>query len=140
MKLAASTNFALHSTPSMAVPLPVPRTMPRPLFVVALFAIRPRARFPVIHRCFSEFRRHALDFQSKRPFHLEKLAALISRNQRARHTFLVCAAGPSDAVNKILRNLRQVVVDHVSYVVHVNPTRRHVRCHKDLVTALLESR
>ena len=66
--------FALHSPP----PMTMPRAMSRPLFVLAIFLVRPRSRFPVGNGLLSKFCRHAFDLECQRPFHLEKFAALIS--------------------------------------------------------------
>ena len=75
----------LHFAPSMSMPC----AMPRPLFVFAIFPMRSRSRFTVIHRLFSKLGRNTFDLEAERPFHLEDFAALVPCNQRARHAFFI---------------------------------------------------
>src|SRR5262249_11245469 len=85
-------------------------------------------------------RLHLLHLQTQRALQLEYFPALVASNQRRRHAFLARAACPPDAMNKILRNLRQVIIDDVHDVLYVNPARSYVRRHKNLIAPLLEPR
>src|SRR4029077_8021015 len=52
---------------------------------------------------------------------------------------LACASGAADAVDKVLGYFRQVVVDDVGDVLHVDSTRSKVRGHQNAVTPLLKA-
>src|SRR3984957_19437006 len=55
-----------------------------------------------------------------------KLAALIGSEKSGGKAGQAGASGSSHAVNEILRDLRKIVVDHVSDILHVNAARSEV--------------
>jgi hypothetical protein len=59
--------------------------------------------------------------------------------ERGRGALSARASRPAHAVDKILRDLRQVIVHHVRDAVHVNSPRRHVRRNQHAIAALLEA-
>src|SRR5262249_28775425 len=87
-----------------------------------------------------QIRLHLLHLQTERPLHLKNLPPLVARNQCGGHAFLARAPRTADAMNKVLCNLRQIVVDDVHDVLHMDAARCHVRSDQDLIASLLESR
>src|ERR1051325_786035 len=85
--------------------------------------LRPESWLPRWRHVRRYFRLHALHLQPQRAFHLENLSALVPRNQSRSHAFFARAACPAHAMNKVLRNLRQIVVDDVHNVLHVDAAR-----------------
>src|SRR6202008_3101008 len=49
------------------------------------------------------------------------------------------ASGASYAVNEIFRHFRQIVVDNVGDIVHVQSTGSDISCNQQLVAAFLET-
>src|SRR5215813_5380312 len=107
------------------------------LFILLQF--RTKSRFPRRSNVPLQIRLHPFHLQTELPFHLKDFTALIARNQGRRHAFFSRAARTAHAMNKILSNLRQVVIDDVNDVLHMNSSRSHVRRHQYLIAALLES-
>src|SRR6266705_6510671 len=87
-----------------------------------------------------QIRLHLLHLQTERPLHLKNFAALIASNQRGSHAFFARASRTAHTMNKVLSNFRQIVIDDVNDVLHVNSARSHVRRHQNLIASLLESR
>src|SRR5215471_11679633 len=100
-----------------------------------LYKLRPRLRGNI----WLNFRLNLFHLQPERPLHLKNFAALVPRNQGGRYAFFARAASASHAMNEILRNFWQIVVDDMHDVLHVNSARSHIRRHQNLIASLLES-
>src|ERR1700683_5777014 len=57
------------------------------------------------------FRAQSLHLDAQRSFHLKEFRPLLAGEQRRRHAMLPGAPCPANAVDKILRHLRQVEID-----------------------------
>src|SRR5579859_5079380 len=108
--------------------------------VIVFLRLRLESRLPRWRNIPLQIRLHLFHLQTEPPLHLKNFAALIARNQRGSHAFFARASRPAHAMNKIFRNLRQIVINHVNDVLHVNSARSHVCRHQNLVATLLESR
>ena len=65
-------------------------------------------------------------------------SALFASEKRGGDSHLSRAASAAHAVDEVLRDIRQVVVDHVSDILHVNAARSQVGGHHHAVASLLE--
>src|SRR5438874_624986 len=108
--------------------------------VIVLLRLRPESWLPRRRNIPLQIRLYLLHLQTERPLHLKNFAALVARNQRGSHAFFARASRTAHTMNKVLSNFRQIVVDDVHDVLHVNSARSHVRRHQNLITPLLESR
>src|SRR5690349_24520921 len=81
-----------------------------------------------------------LHLDTERVFQLEQFGALLFHEERGGHAVAAIASGSPDAVNEILSHFRQIVIDDVRDVLHVNPARSQVRSHQHAEAALLKSR
>src|ERR1700756_2146323 len=87
-------------TPPPALPVaPIPTVIVPTVAVFLRF--RFKSRLPRRRHVRRYFRLHALHLQTQRAFHLENLAALVSRNQSRSHALLARAACPAHAMNEI---------------------------------------
>ena len=80
-----------------------------------------------------------LDANAKRPLQLEQFGALFAGEESGGNSVSAGAASSTDAVDEILRHVRQVVVDDVDDVLDVNPARSEIGRHQDAEAALLEA-
>ncbi len=64
-------------------------------------------------------------------FNVGEQLALVSGNERNRHTPRPHPRRSTDAMHVNLRVDRDIVVDNVRYLAHVDPSRRQVRRHQD---------
>jgi hypothetical protein len=64
---------------------------------------------------------HPLDVNSERSLQLLQLEPLIPRDYRGSNAPSPCATGAADAVDKVFGDFWQIVINHVSDVLHVNP-------------------
>src|SRR5271163_2880566 len=69
---------------------------------------------------------------------MENLGTLLAREHGGSHALAAVAAGAAYAVNEILRDVRQVVVDDVGDVLHVDAAGGDVGGHENLDAALLK--
>src|SRR5438552_8169802 len=83
-------------------------------------------------------RAESLHLDTERAFQLEQFGALLLHEERGGHTVAAVASRSPHAVDEILRHFRQVVVDDVRDVLHVNPARSEVRGHEHAEAALLK--
>ena len=92
-------------------------------------------------RCFrrDHIRSQPFDANAKRPLQLEKLRSLFSGEQRGGNAVSASTSGSPNAVDEILRHFRQIVVDDVHDVLHVDPARSQIGGHQDAKPALLEA-
>src|SRR5581483_10623840 len=83
---------------------------------------------------------HPLHFQSQCAFQHSELGSVLMCDEHRRHSCRADASGAADAVNQVLGQLRQLVIDYVGYVVHVNAARGHISGNEDWNGSILESR
>src|SRR5215475_333549 len=138
--LPTMTTVAAMPTAVMEMSPPMLSAVPSTRETFVLLRLGTKSRFPGRCNVPLQIRLHAFHLQTERPLQLKNFPALIASNQRGRHAFFARAACAAHAVDEILRDFRQIVVDDVHDVLHVNPARSHVGCHKDLIASLLESR
>src|ERR1700689_4388419 len=97
-----------------------------------------RGRFPVFS--FRKIRRlHPLHLDAECAFECEQLTALINSEESRSETLRARSSGSSHAMNEVLGDFWQIVVDDLSDVVHVNPARGQIGGDEDADTPLLES-
>src|SRR5580704_13903188 len=91
--------------------------------------------------CFrgTHIRSQPFDANAKRPLQLEKLRSLFSREQRSSYAVSACTSGSPNAMDEILCQVRQIVVDDVHDVLHVDSARSQIGGHQDAIPALLEA-
>src|SRR5271154_5124915 len=82
---------------------------------------------------------HSLDLDAQGAFECEQLAALIDGEQSGSEALRAGSSGASHAMDEILGDLRQIVVDDLRDVVHVNAAGGEIGGHEDAGTPLLES-
>ena len=63
---------------------------------------------------------------------------LVDTDQRDRRAFGTGATGPADAMNIVLRHVRQLEVDDIRQFVDIDAARRDVGGHQDVQLAALE--
>src|SRR6267378_3521603 len=85
-------------------------------------------------------RTHPLDLDAQRAFELEELRSLLFHVEGRSHAVATVAAGAADAMDEVFRHFRQIVIDDVRDILHVNPARSQVRRHQHAEPPLLESR
>src|SRR6266481_4184863 len=77
-------------------------------------------------------------FDTEGAFELEKVGALVLDEKRRGHATTTCAAGTANTVNEVFRHFRQIVVDDVDDVLHVNTAGSQVRGNENAEAATLE--
>src|SRR5580700_8605566 len=80
----------------------------------------------------------ALHLDAELAFHMENFRALFAREHGGSDAFAAVASGAADAVNKILGDVGQIVVDDVRDVLHMNAARCDVRGDENFHAALLK--
>src|SRR5579864_986910 len=83
---------------------------------------------------------HPLHPDAERALEQEQLRPLFPAEERGSNSTLARAACAAHAVDEVLRDFRQIVVNHVRDVLHVDAASRDVRGHKDAVASLLKAR
>src|ERR1700728_2905250 len=93
-----------------------------------------------------ELRRHRLigklyplHANAKRALELLQLQALFTPESRGSYSAFARASCTADTMNEILRDVRQVVINHVRDVLHVNAARSQIRRDQHANASLLES-
>src|SRR6185369_9311240 len=82
---------------------------------------------------------HSFHPDSQGAFQLVQLRALFPSKERGSYAQFTGASRTADPVDEVLRYLRQVVVNDVGNVLHVNAARSQVGGHQDAVASLLKS-
>ena len=82
---------------------------------------------------------HPLHADAERALELQQLRPLFAAEERGSDSALARAACAAHAVDEVLRDFRQIVVDDVRDVLHVNAASRDVRGHQDAVASLLKA-
>src|SRR5271169_2731993 len=80
---------------------------------------------------------HPLHPDAERALELEQLRPLFPAEECGSNSALTGAASAANTVDEVLRNFRQIVVDHMRDVLHVNAPSRDVRSNQDAVASLL---
>src|SRR5579863_2439975 len=82
---------------------------------------------------------NAFNLNAELALEQHQVRPLLSAEQRGSNSFGAGAPRASHAVDEILRIIRQIVIDDVRDVLHVNAARGHIGGHQDAIAALLES-
>src|SRR5277367_2630752 len=97
-----------------------------------------RSRLPVFSfrkiRCL-----HPLHLDAERALECEQLTTLVNSEESRGETLRARSSRSSHAMDEVLGDFRQIVVDDLGDVVHVNPARGQISRYKDADTPLLES-
>src|SRR5713226_10316760 len=83
---------------------------------------------------------HSLHLDPERTLQLEQFRALLLHEECGGNAMSAVASRAPDAMDKILRDFREIVVDDLRDVLHVNSARRQIRRHQHAEAPLLESR
>ena len=110
---AVSTMSAVRISPPMLSTVFTPP-------VIIFLRLRLKSWLPRRRNIPLQIRLHAFHLQTERPLHLKNFAALIASNQRGSHAFFARAARTAHTMNKVFRNFRQIIIDDVHDVLHVN--------------------
>ena len=65
---------------------------------------------------------------TKQLFNRAPLQVIFGCHETGRLTSRIHAGGSADPVDIVLRTVRQIVIDHVSDIGHIDATRRDIRC------------
>lgn len=82
---------------------------------------------------------HPLNGLSNKPFNVAETTRLGLVTEGDRDAFSSGSCGASDAVHIALGDIRQIVVEDVTYAIYVDPSRGDIRCHEDSNLSGLES-
>src|SRR5260370_22372049 len=85
------------------------------------------------------FKLQSGNFLADETFNRLQRGQFLSARERERVADVLRAAGAPDAVDIILRMLRHIVIDHVTYTGNVEPARCDIGRDHDFVFAALES-
>ena len=97
-----------------------------------------RGRLPVFS--FRKIRRlHPLHLDAQRAFEREQFTSLVNSEESRSKALRAHSPGSSHAMDEVLGDVRQIVVDDLGYIVHVNSARGQIGRHEDADTPLLES-